>query len=193
MAKKESTYFNMAFSLVVLTLVTSTVLGYVYELTKGPIAVAKLAKKIHAIDQVVPEYDNHPVDEMYKLPTPDGSDSLEVYPAKKGGTPVGFAIRSYSHKGYGGDVGIMAGFQPDGIIHNVVVLEMKETPGLGSKLTSPKFKDQFKGKNPAEFTLKVKKDGGQVDALTGATISSRAFSGAVQLAYDTYLKGGKNE
>lgn len=193
MAKKESTFFNMAFSLVVITLVTSTILGYAYELTKGPIAAAKLAKKIHAIDQVVPEYDNHPVDEMYKLPIPGEKDSLEVYPANKGGKAVGYAIRSYSHKGYGGDVWLMVGLSPDGSIHNIVVLDHKETPGLGSKMSNPKFKDQFNGKNPDNFSLKVKKDGGDVDALTGATISSRAFSGAVHLAYEAYSKGGKHD
>lgn len=193
MAKKESTYFNMAFSLVVITLVTSTVLGYVYELTKGPIAAAKMAKKMEAISQVVPEYDNHPVDEMFKLPVPGGKDSLEVYPAKKDGKPVGYAIRTYSHKGYGGDIWVMVGFLPDGKIDNTVVLDMKETPGLGSKLTSEKFKSQFIGKDPADFKLKVKKDGGDVDALTGATISSRAFSGAIQLAYDAFTKGGKHD
>jgi electron transport complex protein RnfG len=193
MAKKESTYFNMAFSLVVITLVSSTVLGYVYELTKGPIAAAKLAKKIHAIAQVVPKYDNNPVDEMYKLPVPGEKDSLEVYPAKENGKAVGYAIRTFSHKGYGGDLWIMVGFSPEGDIQNTVVLDMKETPGLGTKLTSEKFKSQFVGKNPAKFKLKVKKDGGDVDALTGATISSRAFTGAVQLAYDAFMKGGKHD
>ena len=66
MAKKESTLFNMVSSLVVVTLVASSALGFVYELTKGPIAAAKLAAKIKAIDEVVVEYDNNPVDEMYK-------------------------------------------------------------------------------------------------------------------------------
>ncbi len=193
MAKKESTYFNMAFSLVMITLVTSTVLGYVYELTKEPIAAAKLAKKIKAIDQVVPEYDNHPVDDMYKLPVPDEKDSLEVYPAKKGDQAVGYAIRTFSHKGYSGDVWIMVGLLPDGAINNTQVLEHKETPGLGSKMSDPKFKDQFNSKNPADFSLTVKKDGGDVDALTGATISSRAFSEAIQTAYDAYSKGGKHD
>jgi electron transport complex protein RnfG len=56
-------------------------------------------------------------------------------------------------------------------------------------MTEPKFKDQFKEKNPAEFSLKVRKDGGPVDAITAATISSRAFCDAVQRAYNTIQKG----
>lgn len=193
MAKKESTLFNMISSLVVVTLITSTALGYVYELTKGPIAEAKLKKKVKAITEVVPEYDNQPVEEMYKIPAPGTSDSLEVYPAKKDGKLVGSAIRTYSPKGYGGEVWLMIGLLPDGKIEKMAVLEHKETPGLGSKMNNEDFKSQFVGKDPASFKLLVKKDGGDVDALTGATISSRAVSSAIQLSYDTYMKGGKHE
>ena len=84
----------------------------------------------------------------------------------------------------------MAGFKPDGTIINITVLEHKETPGLGTKMTEPKFKDQFSDKNPEQFILKVKKDGGPVDAITAATISSRAFCDAVQRGYNTLQKGG---
>jgi electron transport complex protein RnfG len=193
MAKKESTLFNMVSSLVIVTLVASTALGYVYELTKGPIAAAMLAKKINAIDEVVVEYDNHPVDEMYKIQVEGTKDSLEVYPAKKDGKLVASAIRTFSPKGYGGDVWLMVGLLPDGSFQKISVLEHHETPGLGTKMADPPFKDQFVGKNPSTFKLKVKKDGGDVDALSGATISSRAFSQATQLAYDTYMKGGQHE
>ncbi len=193
MAKKESTLFNMVSSLVIVTLVASTTLGYVYELTKGPIAEAMLAKKIKAIDEVVVAYDNNPVDEMYKIQVEGSKDSLEVYPAKKEGKLVANAIRTFSPKGYGGDVWLMVGLLPDGSINNLAVLEHKETPGLGSKMNNEDFKNQFLSKNPSSFNLKVKKDGGDVDALSGATISSRAFGQATQLAFDTYMKGGQHE
>lgn len=193
MAKKESTLFNMVSSLVVVTLIASTALGYVYELTKGPIAEAKLAKKIRAIDQVVVEYDNNPVDEMYKISIAGTEDSLEVYPAKKRGKLMASAIRSFSPKGYGGNVWLMVGLLPDGNIQNISVLEHKETPGLGTKMNDTEFKNQFIGKNPSSFNLKVQKDGGEIDALAGATITSRAFGQAAQLAFDTYMKGGQHE
>ena len=193
MAKKESTLFNMVSSLVVVTLVASTALGYVYELTKGPIAAAKLAKKIKAIDEVVVEYDNNPVDEMYMIAMEGSQDSLEVYPAKKAGKLVASAIRSYSPKGYGGNVWLMVGLLPDGNIQNISVLEHKETPGLGTKMNDAEFKNQFLGKNPSTFNLKVQKDGGDVDALSGATITSRAFGQATQLAFENYMKGGQHE
>jgi len=195
MAKMQSTLKNMVLSLTLISLGASAALGFVYEMTKDPIAAALLNKKIEAIKQVVPEFTNNPNDEMFMLPTGEG-DSLEVYPAKNGDQVVGYAIKSYTNNGFSGYIGFMVGFTPDGAIYNVNVLEQKETPGLGTKMVpdgtpeKPEFKDQFKGKNPAEYQLKVKKDGGPVDAITAATISSRAFCDGVQRAYNTFSKGG---
>jgi len=191
MAKKESTFINMLVTLVAVTLVASTALGFVYELTKEPIAAARLARKLEAIDAVVDAYDNNPVDDMYKIPTVDGTDSLECYPAWKDGTLVGTAVRSYSKKGYGGLIWVMIGITPEAKISETAVVEHKETPGLGTKMSDPKFKDQFKGIDPAQFNMKVVKDGGGIDAITAATISSRAFCEAAQLAFDSYEKGGQ--
>jgi len=189
MAKTESTFRNMALSLTLIALVSSALLGFVYEFTKDPIALSNLNKKLNAIRQVVPEFTNNPNQEMYLLPTGEG-DSLEIYPAKKDNAIIGYAVNTHTSKGFSGNISLMAGFKPDGTIINVTVLEQKETPGLGTKMTEPGFKDQFNEKNPAEFELKVKKDGGPVDAITAATISSRAFCDAVQRAYNTLQKGG---
>ena len=138
---------------------------------------------------VVPEFNNNPDEDMYLLPTGEG-DSLEIYPAMKDGKTAGYAVKTYSNDGFSGYISLMAGFNPDGTIYNISVLEQKETPGLGTKMTDPLFNEQFRGKDPAQFTLKVKKDGGQVDAITAATISSRAFCDAVERAYNTLMKGG---
>ena len=189
MAKMESTFKNMALSLTIISLVASACLGFVYEFTKKPIELSVLNKKLNAIKQVVPEFTNNPNNDMYRLPTGDG-DSLEIYPARKDNVIVGYAVNTYTSKGFSGKISLMAGFKPDGTIINISVLEQKETPGLGTKMMEPKFKDQFNDKNPAEFALKVKKDGGPVDAITAATISSRAFCDAVQRAYNTLQKGG---
>jgi electron transport complex protein RnfG len=173
-------------TLAIVTLVAALSLGYVYQWTKEPIAQAQMAKQLKAIESVVKGYDNNPVLEKYKVATPDGKDSLEFFPAKKGGELIGMAIKTKSGKGYSGDIWIMVGFSLAGEIQNVFVIEHKETPGLGSKMTAPSFVNQFIGKNPEQMNLKVKKDGGDVDAITGATISSRAYSEAIQLAFDTY-------
>jgi len=189
MAKSESTFKNMVLSLTFISLTASACLGFVYEFTKKPIELSNLNKKLEAIRQVVPEFTNNPNDEMYKLPTGEG-DSLEIYPAKKDDIVTGYAVNTYTKNGFSGDIKLMAGFKPDGTIINITVLEQKETPGLGTKMSEPKFKEQFNDRNPSEYILKVKKDGGQVDAITAATISSRAFCDAIQRAYNTLHKGG---
>lgn len=188
MAKTESTFRNMALTLTAIALAASACLGFVYEFTRKPIELSILNKKLEAIKEVVPEFTNNPNDEMYKLPTGEG-DSLDIYPAKKDDVIVGYAINTYSKNGFSGDISLMAGFKPDGSIYKITVLQHKETPGLGTKMTEPSFKEQFYEKNPAEFLLKVKKDGGPVDAITAATISSRAFCDAIQRAFNTLQKG----
>lgn len=180
----------MVLSLTLISLGAAACLGFVYEMTKKPIEISNLNKKLNAIKQVVPEFTNDPNAEMFKLPTGDG-DSLEVYPAKNGEELVGYAVNTYTNEGFSGNITLMTGFKPDGSIIDITVLNQKETPGLGTKMAEPEFKDQFKGKNPAEFPLKVVKDGGKVDAITAATISSRAFCDAVQRGYNTLQKGGQ--
>jgi len=191
MAKKESNFKNMVLTLFMVTFIASAALGYIYELTKGPIAASKLAKQNNAIKQVVPEFDNEPGKESYKMGV-DG-DTLEFFPAKNDGELVGTAVSTFTNKGFSGNIKIMVGFLPDGTIHNISVLEHKETPGLGDKMQKSKsdWSVQFNGKNPADFKLKVTKDGGDVDAITASTITSRAFCDAVKRAYNAYMEGGK--
>jgi Na+-translocating ferredoxin:NAD+ oxidoreductase subunit G len=189
MAKTESTFRNMVLALTLIATGAAACLGFVYEMTKQPIELSNLNKKLNAIKQVVPEFNNNPDAEMFRLPTGDG-DSLDIYPAKKDNEIVGYAVNTFTETGFSGRITMMAGFRPDGSIVDVSILGHKETPGLGTKMAEPSFKDQFMGKNPSEFELKVKKDGGPVDAITAATISSRAFCDAVQRGYNTLQKGG---
>jgi electron transport complex protein RnfG len=190
-SKKESSFLNMVLTLLLITFIASAALGYLYELTKGPIAASKLAKLNNAITQVVPEYDTIPGNQVYKMGV-DG-DTLVFYPAMKNGELVGTAVSTFTNKGFSGYINLMVGFLPDGTIHNISVLEHKETPGLGDKMTKKKseWSVQFNGKNPAEFKIKVTKDRGDVDAITASTISSRAFCDAVDRAYKAYMEGGK--
>lgn len=187
MAKTESTFKNMLLSLTLIALGASIALGFVYEYTKGPIELSNRNRQLEAIRQVVPEFNNNPADDMYKLPS-DNGDSLEIYPSKIDNKITGYAVKTYSDKGYSGTIFLMVGFKPDRTINNISVLDQKETPGLGTKMKDSKFKEQFNGKDPSLFKLKVKKDGGQVDAITAATISSRAFCDAVSKAYSTLNK-----
>lgn len=195
MATIKSSFLNLLITLGVITLVAGLSLGYVFQWTKKPIAKAQMDKQLRAIEAVVKGYDNNPVLEKFKIATPNGKDSLEMFPAKRKGELIGMAVKTKSSRGYSGDIWIMVGFTMQGQIQNIVVIEHKETPGLGSKLTDPNFLNQFLEKNPGQVNLKVKKDGGTVDAISGATISSRAFSEAVQLAHETFqsMKYGNDQ
>ncbi len=186
MAKIESSFKNMVLTLFIVTLLASLSLGGIYNLTKGPIALAKKAAKEKAIKEVIPEFDEL----QTFMVLPEGAkDSIEFNLGLKGGELVGTAIAAYSNNGYDPtQIRIMVGILPDHTIGNTSVIQHKETPGLGTKMKDPKFKDQFMGINPQQFNLKVKKDGGDVDAITAATISSRAFTEAVDMAYKTFLK-----
>ena len=191
MAHKESTFVNMTLTLFLVTFISSAAFGVVYEKTKEPIAASLLARKINAIKSVVPEFDNNPIDEQYDIEM--NGDLFNCFQAKRTNVLVGTAIQTTSKKGFGGKVKLMVGFLPDGAIYDISVVEHKETPGLGDKMERNKsnFADQFKKVDPRTFNLKVKNDGGDVDAITAATISSRAFCDAVEKAAAAYKEKGR--
>jgi electron transport complex protein RnfG len=183
--KKESSFVNMVVTLFLVAGVAALALGAVYNVTKEPIAIAKQKKLEAAIKTVLPEFDNV---KTVKVGLGDGADSLTYYIASKNDEVIGTAIKSYTMEGFSGKIEIMVGLLNDGTINNTAVVAHKETPGLGDKMDASKsdFPLQFKGKNPANYKLMVTKDGGDVDAITAATISSRAFCDAVQRAYDSF-------
>ncbi len=184
--KLESNLRNMILSLLFISVGMSAALGFVYTLTKGPIEVATKQKEISAVKEVLPPFDNDPTLDVKTI------DGLSFYTGTLDGQIVGVAVKTFTEKGFSGRFDLMVGFKPDGSINNIVIVEQKETPGLGTKMKEPKFKDQFNGKNPGSFKMKVKKDGGEVDAITAATISSRAFCDGVQKAYDLFMKNFAN-
>ncbi len=175
--------------LLVLTGVTAisvALLAYVNELTQEPIAAANAKTLSDAVKVVVPEFDNDPIAEATQQEV-DGT-TYTIYPAKKNGEWVGAAVES-SALGFGGELKVLVGFDNVGKIYNYSLLSHAETPGLGSK-AADWFKEGGKGSivgmNPGDATLVVSKDGGQVDAITASTITSRAFLNAVNAAYAAY-------
>ena len=189
MAKRESSFKNMALALFVITAVAGLAMAVVFSVTEEPILASQKAKINNAIKMVIPEFDTMTVTTL--LPE-TGTDSIRFYNLMKGAENSGYAVETYTDKGYSGRFTLMVGFTPDGSISNIEVLEHKETPGLGTKMAMPFFKDQFKGLKLADLPgerLKVKKDGGTVDAITAATISSRGFCDAINRAYSTYKTG----
>lgn len=190
MAKLRSSLLNMFLSLFSICLVAGLILALVNDYTREPIENAKKMKLENAIREVVPDFDNSPTVEAFWTKITD-TDSLKVYPAKKDGKDVGAAVESNSMKGFSGEVKIIVGFDEKGKLLNYVVLHHAETPGLGDKMgvwfKENKNNRNVIGKDLKEGVLKVSKDGGQVDAITAATISSRAFLDAVNRAYAAYL------
>ncbi len=169
-----------------ITLIAALGVGGVYIMTKEPIAAAKLAKTNNAIGEVMPEFDNNPSEEAQNIMV--GDQEMKVYVGKKGDQVVGYAIEAYSMNGFSGLIKLLVGITPQGDITKISVLEHKETPGLGDKIEPAKsdFRVQFEGKNPNSMNISVKKDGGDVDAITASTITSRAYSEAVNQAFETF-------
>ena len=195
MAKKESTLTNMLIALMVITIVSGGVLGFIYGLTKPAIDKVEENKNIKAINEVLKT--DVAIATTESIVIEDLTYNL-AYDAE--GNFIGAAVKTYSKNGFGGKIELMVGMLADGVINKVSVLSQAETPGLGANMVNDKSKGQFDGKDPKNFKLMVKKDGGDVDAITAATISSRAVSEAIKRAADgfeankdQFMKGGDKE
>ncbi len=171
----QSNFKTMSLCLLLICLVCSALMAVVYAFTKAPVEAAEARKTSMAIAKVVPDFDGEPLECTIDI---DGVEH-SYYSVSKDDEVVGYAVEAVS-SGFGGALKIMAGFTPEGVIYNVEVLDnSQETPGLGAKSSEESFRGQFRGFNPSVKKLTVKKDGGDVDAITAATITSRAFCVAV--------------
>ena len=179
--KAESSFGNMVVGVCTITLIAAAAVGYVYSLTVGTIAAANAQKQADAIKKVIPVEFAETTMEKVAV----GADTVEVFYAKNGEDIVGTAVKSFSNNGFNGNITIMVGFDTKGTITGYSVLAQGETPGLGSKMVdwfTESGKGNIIGKNPGEKGIAVTKDGGEIDAITAATISSRAFCDAVNRA-----------
>ena len=179
----KSTLFNMVAVLFTVTLIASAGVGAVNMITADAIAEANAAATTQAVANVLPAFENTEVSEQTIDDMP-----IKVYTAVNGGEKVGYAVESMTKNGFGGVIRMMVGFAPDGQILNVNGLQQAETPGLGTKMADEDnaLLRSIKDKKAWEIEFKVKKDGGELDALTAATISSRAYYDAVERAYRAY-------
>ena len=154
-------------SLTAISAVCAAVLAYVNEITKGPISEMEVKQEQAAVKAVLPQ----------GAEKVEASDGFYVG-TDASGKVVGYAARGVDGGGYGGDIVLMVGFQAD---KKTVVcyrtLSASETPGLGMNMKSDEFSSQFSGKDGS--SLRVKKDGGEIEAITSATITSRAVCRAI--------------
>ena len=184
----KSSFKNMTVCLFAICIVCSSLLAGVYALTKEPIDAAAKAKNEAAIKEVLPE--TAVAIEEERTVDFEGASYAYNLAYDEVGNVVGCAI-NVAPVGFGGPIAIKVGFDMNGVIWNTKVLSQAETPGLGAKCVDPSFSDQFKGFNPAEKKLAVKKDGGDVDAITASTITSRAYAGGVALAAKVFQAIGQ--
>ena len=189
MKKLESSLLNMVLVLTSVAVIMGGILAFVNHLTEGPIAEQKAKALADGIKSVMG------VDEI----TVSNTDTVRqnvagkeltyvIYQTKDAkGNGLGAAVESTTG-GFGGDLKVLVGFDPEGKILGYTLLEHAETPGLGAKADKwfqKGEKGDIIGKSPIE-PLTVSKDGGQVDAITASTITSRAFLLAVNNAYNAY-------
>ncbi len=191
----KSTLLNMTAVLFGITLVASAGVGVVNMITEEPIAAAKEAATKAALTEVLPAFDATTAEVLTIDEMP-----ITVYTATSAGAVSGYAVQSMTKQGFGGVVRLMVGFTPEGEVVNVSVLEQAETPGLGTKMADEgnvllgSVKGQkLEEKKLVDGKLAVKKDGGDVDALTAATISSRAYVDAINRAWMAYKSVASGE
>lgn len=184
----QSSFKNMTICLFAICIVCSSLLAGVYALTKEPIDAAARAKNEAAIKEVLPE-SAVTIEEERTVDFEGASYAYNLAYDAQGNT-VGCAV-NVAPIGFGGPIAIKVGFDMNGVICNTKVLSQAETPGLGAKCVEPAFSDQFKGWDPAQKDLAVKKDGGDVDAITASTITSRAYADGLLLATKVFQAIGQ--
>ena len=185
MKKLKSNLVNMTVVLTVISVIAGGVLAYVNQGTQGPIAAINEQKLQDGIKQVI-------------LGTTDGELNVEQPDTLDGGyvlykTDKGTAVMAIEN-GFAGPISVLVGFDEQGAVKGYTILATSETPGLGVKADTWFQKDgkgSIIGRNPGEKELVVSKDGGDVDAITASTITSRAFLKAVNNAYQVYKNNGQ--
>jgi electron transport complex protein RnfG len=202
---KASQIFHLGIFLAILCAVASGILVVTNKLTAENIEKMKLKKTSESLKIVLGNFDNNPVESAKKIS--DGGSDATFFPAIKDGKLTGFAVESYSRKGYGGKITVMFQIDLSGKIGTVIVTEKNETPGLGTAATDRvrvktisevfsgkkdesippnKVLDSFKGLDSSTAPWKLKRNNGVIDGITGATISSLAVTDAVNIGVEIF-------
>jgi electron transport complex protein RnfG len=168
---------KMVVVLTIITTIAALILAFVYNGTKDQIAEAYRQDFLKGLKVVLPGFDNKPDMEFKEM------DGRKIYVGKKEGEVFGYAVQTVSPKGYSGDIVVLTGVNPKGEILGIQILKHAETPGLGNKIEFKEWRDTFVGLDK-DSNIAVKKDGGNIDEFSGATISPRAVCEAVNIGLD---------
>jgi len=187
---------RLALVLTVITAGAALLLAMVESVTREPIAQQRRLVTLNALKSVLPPADNSPDQDTVSLATGKDKNGEDVetvfYRGRKGQDISGIAFKVVAPDGYSGNIYIMVGIDPEGHVSGIEVLQHAETPGLGAKVEEAWWKDQFKGKGLDNADWRVKKDGGEFDQITAATITPRAIVGAVRKGLE-FFKAHKDE
>ena len=183
---------RMVLALGVITVCAGALLGLANAVTAPAIAAMMQQQKQDALSEILPPFDNNPIEAAMRVPV--GTDTLTVFPATENGTPVGCAVETTAHGGFSGDFSVIFGFNDKGAVTGYRVLSHSETPGLGAKMgewfCSPAGHRSVIGQTPGPDGLRLRKDGGDIDGITAATITSRAFLSGLNTAYTAAVSSG---
>ena len=196
MAASKSGFMKDALILFAITLVSGICLGFVYDVTKGPIEQATIAANNATYREVLSTAESFETaagsEETIEATAEEfgtlGYGSVAIESVLEGrdtsGNVVGYVINSLSKNSYGGAVKLSIGFDMDGTITGVGIREISDTPGLGLKAKEPAYRDQFVGKNADVLTVTKSGQAGddEINAISGATITSNATTNAVNAA-----------
>lgn len=193
---KQGGFMKDAIILFIITLISGLCLGGVYGITKEPIEKANMAAKIEAYKTVFTDAADFKASDSLKDAVKETADTMStlgfgnvlvddaVEAVDASGNVIGYVISSTSKDGFGGAISISVGITADGLVNGIEFLAIAETPGLGMNATNPEFKGQFAGKQVDAFV--VTKAGAsadnEIDAMSGATITSDAVANAVNAA-----------
>ncbi len=178
-------YLELPFKLFLVTFILGLILGVTYNYTKDPIAEQQAYQLQLSREQAFPGAEFEPVDESIwaEFVPADGPQIKEVLTAKRDGEFAGYVVSVLS-KGYGGDIEIIVGMGADQYITGIVIANHTETAGLGANAAKPDFTNQFRGKNKPVLSKDEPNSNQSIDALTGATITSRAVTDGVDVVVD---------
>ena len=207
MKRLESSFKNMVLVLTIISLAAAALLAYINSITVGPIEAISAKNQADGIKAVL----NVEATDEVNVQTTEQNGFQIFNVTRADGSSAGTAVQSTDKSGFGGDLTVLVGFAADGSIMGYQVMQHSETPGLGARANEwfrtasagdtqkvgafakvffgkpdPAGNHNIIGMNPAESNLTVSKDGGDVDAITASTITSRAFLRAVQNAYNAY-------
>lgn len=193
---KKGGYMKDALILFLITLTSGLLLGGAYEITKEPIERATEAANLAAYQKVFPEAADFTSDEEMKAAVAACNEELlsqkfgkvavedALLAVDGSGTVLGYVIISHSDDSYAGRLQISAGIKEDGTVTGIEFLSINDTPGLGLKAKEPAFKNQYAGKRGETLTVTKSGNAGdrEIDAISGATITSSAVTNAVNAA-----------